>query len=952
MDKCKTELGYNVVPPPYTRNFMLPKHDLVYHSLDDFIEVNKSASEFVVEKPTVETNEPKNARKENRAPIIMNWVSESEEEDVPKIKTVKMFNKPTANKSNFNKRVNIVNDKNVNAARPSVVVNTARPKAVLSAVMGNKGNVVKASACWVWRPKHKVLDHVSRNNGASMSFKIFDYVDAQGRSKSETDHILQIMKKLMEDWLPLEEIPNEGKLLGKKNSVLFTDTACVVLSPDFKLTDESHVLLKVPRKDNMYSVDLKNVVPQGGLTCLFAKATPDEYNLWHRRLDMVLRGNLVLLGLHNKMKLQKGKIEVARTMLADSKLPTTFWAEAVNTACYVQNRVLVIKPQNKTPYKLFLGYSTYSKAFRVFNSRTRIIEENVHVQFIKNTPNIAGSGPNWLFDIDALTKYMNYKSVVTRNQSNGSTGSKSCDNAVKARIETILGKDYILLPLSIQEPPFSSSSKDSPDVRFKPSREEEKKDAEDPRNESGNPNEGKDSRVSSTKEPIINQEKDDNINNTIPYQINSTNNINTASDRNNTNNVNAVISTVNTVGSEVNVVELKTSTELPNDPNMPELKDILYLDDDEGVGAEADIKNLDTHIPISPISTTRIHKDHPVEQIIRDIYSTPQTRRMKKSVTEQAMFSPEQQRINYKDFQNYLFACFLLQEEPKKVWTLVDLPNEKRAIGTKWVYRNKKDERVIVIKNKARLVAQGYTQEEGIDYDEMDVKSAFLYGKIEEEVYVCQPPGIEDPDFLNRVYKVEKALYGLHQAHKAWYETLSTYLLDNRFQRGKIDKTLFLKKDKDEQDMQKMLKQSKDLESFHANKASSLDGMYARKDSAIYIAWNLKLFKEIILKNFDFIEDYMLKTIIHAQTIQKRLDDKKLQIQECTVQEVKALDAISEDKAKHKLHDTMFLNMDQLEKATCQEEFQEIGSMAAFKVLGNQFQMLSSHGFIRMMELC
>ncbi|GKD17800.1 putative ribonuclease H-like domain-containing protein, partial [Tanacetum coccineum] len=109
---------------------------------------------------------------------------------------------------------------------------------------------------------------------------------------------------------------------------------------------------------------------------------------------------------------------------------------------------------------------------------------------------------------------------------------------------------------------------------------------------------------------------------------------------------------------------------------------------------------------------------------------------------------------------------------------------------------NKKDERDIVTKNKVRLVNQGYTQEEGIDYDEMDVKSAFFYGKIEEEVYVCQPPGFEDPDFPDRVYKVEKALYGLHQAPKAWYENLSTYLLDNGFQRGKIDKTLFIRRDK------------------------------------------------------------------------------------------------------------------------------------------------------------
>ncbi|GKC90829.1 putative ribonuclease H-like domain-containing protein, partial [Tanacetum coccineum] len=146
----------------------------------------------------------------------------------------------------------------------------------------------------------------------------------------------------------------------------------------------------------------------------------------------------------------------------------------------------------------------------------------------------------------------------------------------------------------------------------------------------------------------------------------------------------------------------------------------------------------------------------------------------------------------------------------------MDLPKGHRAIGTKWIFRNKKDKRGIVIRNKARLVAQGHTQEEGIDYDEvfapvaiieairlflayvsvmgfmvyqMDVKSAFLYGRILEEVYVCQPPGFEDPDYPDKVYKVVKALYSLHQAPRAWYETLANYLLGNGFQRGKIDQT-------------------------------------------------------------------------------------------------------------------------------------------------------------------
>nr|GEY91443.1 retrovirus-related Pol polyprotein from transposon TNT 1-94 [Tanacetum cinerariifolium] len=114
--------------------------------------------------------------------------------------------------------------------------------------------------------------------------------------------------------------------------------------------------------------------------------------------------------------------------------------------------------------------------------------------------------------------------------------------------------------------------------------------------------------------------------------------------------------------------------------------------------------------------------------------------------------------------------------------------------GTKWVLKNKRDERGIVIRNKARLVAQGHTQEEGIDYDEMDVKSAFLYGTIDEEVYVMQPPGFQDPEFLARVYKVEKAMYVLHQDPRAWYGTLSKYLLTHGFQRGTIDQTLFIRR--------------------------------------------------------------------------------------------------------------------------------------------------------------
>ncbi|GJR04030.1 putative ribonuclease H-like domain-containing protein [Tanacetum coccineum] len=379
-------------------------------------------------------------------------------------------------------------------------------------------------------------------------------------------------------------------------------------------------------------------------------------------------------------------IEAARTMLADSKLPTTFWAEAVNTACYVQNRVLVVKPHNKTPYELFhgrtptlsfmrpfgcpvtilntidhlgkfdgkadegffIGYSLNSKAFRVFNSRTRIVEENLHIRFSESTPNVVGTGPDWLFDIDVLTRIMNYEPIVTSTQSNGFTGTKASDNA----------------------DPKSSQNDGS-----KPSSDDGKKVDEDIRKDS----ECKD------------QEKEDNVNIT--------------------NNVDTVSSTVNAAGTnKVNAVGGKTSIELPFDPNMPALEDdsiFNFSSDDKDDGAMADMNNLDTTIQVSPNPTTRIHKDHPLDQVIGDLQSATQTRKMSKNLKEHG-------------------------------------------------------------KNLKR--------------------------KIEEEVYVCQPPGFEDPNFPDRVYKIEKALYGLHQAPRAWYKGELTFFLGLQVKQKKDG--IFISQDK------------------------------------------------------------------------------------------------------------------------------------------------------------
>ncbi|GJV83840.1 uncharacterized mitochondrial protein-like protein [Tanacetum coccineum] len=782
VDKCKTGLGYNVVPPPYTGNFMPPKPDMSFSGLEEFVN-EPIVCEPTVKKPVVETSvakasadKPKVVRKNFGPPLIEDWISDSEDEAESKPTIENKTVKPSFAKIEFVKskeqvkslrkttvkqgRVSLTTARPVNTAQPRTTVNsarpmtnvfnkahstirrpinnktatknsnfnqkvnTARPKAVLNVVKGNQVNAVKASACWVWRPKQKeTLDYVSKHNSASMIFKRFDYIDAQGISKSEKGVIdsgcSRHMTGNMSYLTDFEEIdggyvafggnPKGGKITGrgtiktgnldfenvyfvreikfnlfsvsqmcdKKNSVLFNDTECIVLSLNFKLTDESHVLLKVPRKNNMYSVDLKNIVPKGGLTCLFAKATSDESKLWHRRLghiyfktmNKLVKGNLVR-GLPSKrfennqtcVACQKGKqhrassktpqqngvaerknrtlIEAARTMLANSKLPTTFWAKAINTACYVQNRVLVTKPQNKTPYELFLGrklalsfmrpfgcpviilntidhsgkfngkvdegffigYSINSKAFKVFNSRTRIVKENLHVQFSENTPNIVGSGPNCLFDIDALTKSISYKPVVAGNQSNGNACTKAYDDAGKARMEKVPGKNYILLPLWTANPPFSQSLKIT----------------EEPSKEGGDP---------SKEGERYDQENDTDVNST--------------------NSVYTISSPVNIVGSS-----------------------FVNLDDDEML----------------------VHRLH----------------------------------------EPYVVA-------------FMHLP-EFEAIRIFLAYASFKDFVVY----------------------QMDVKSAFLYSKIEEEVYGYQPPGFEDPDFPDRVYKIEKALYRLHQAPRAW----------------------------------------------------------------------------------------------------------------------------------------------------------------------------------------
>ncbi|GJY83444.1 putative ribonuclease H-like domain-containing protein [Tanacetum coccineum] len=396
-------------------------------------------------------------------------------------------------KRNMVPKAVLMSGKNVNTARPKAVVNAARPKVVLNAVKGNQVNAVKALAFWVWKPNTK--------GNPQMDLQDQGVIDS-GCSR----HITGNMPYLID----FEEIDRGYVTFGDDYSrfswVFFLatkdETSAILKSFITGVENLIDQRVKVIRCDNgteFKNKEMNQFCERKGINREFSLARPPQQNRVAERKKRTL-------------------IEAARTMLADSKLPTTFWAETVNT----------------------------------------------------------GSGPNWLFDIDALTKSMNYKPVVAGNQSNGNAGTKACDDAGK--METVPGKDYILLPLWPADPLFSQSSKSSPDAEFKPSGDDEKKVTEEPGKEGGD---------SSKEDESNDQEKDDNVN--------STNNVNAAST------------------NEVNAVGRKSSIELPDDPNMPELEDIVYSDDDEDVGTEADMNNLDAFMPVSPIQTTRIHKDHPVK---------------------------------------------------------------------------------------------------------------------------------------------------------------------------------------------------------------------------------------------------------------------------------------------------------------------------------------------------
>ncbi|GJU51378.1 putative ribonuclease H-like domain-containing protein [Tanacetum coccineum] len=427
-------------------------------------------------------------------------------------------------------------------------------------------------------------------------------------------------------------------------------------------------------------------------------------------------------------------IEAARTMLADSFLPNTFWAEAVSTACYVLNRVLVTKPQNKTPYELVTGKIPIISYIRPFGCHVTILNTIDHLGkfegkldegFLVGIPMDARKGLTWLFDLDYLTDSMNYQPVRSENQANKHAGPQEANpNAVDKENQVFLDE---LERLKRQE-------QDANDA------------AEALRKEFA-------------------QETEDLLLHAGAAKARSTNIVNTASTPVSTASSYDGLSFTDLTNVEQDDSEIHALEEIYANPTDGIFTNSSY--DDEG--AVADFTNLEPVVNVSPIPSSRINSIHPSTLILGDPQSAVQTRsKVTKSSRAHAFkFFEALEDESWVDAMQEE----LLQFKIKKVLDLVDL-----AYGIRQLEQN--------------------GQEEGIDYDEMDVKSAFLYGKIDKEVYVSQHLGFINPKYPKKVYKVEKALYGLHQAPKAWYATLSTFLLKNGYRRGTIDRTLFIKKDK------------------------------------------------------------------------------------------------------------------------------------------------------------
>ncbi|GJT74300.1 putative ribonuclease H-like domain-containing protein [Tanacetum coccineum] len=632
-DKSKKSLGYNVVPLPYPLIYnRLKKLDFSYSGLNEFKdpEFKSYGSEDSKQESNIICDKKSYASKENSDDSLIEFVKpKNHEKPVKKsVRYAEMYRSqsPRGNQRNWNGQkliVNTIKGKGwtVNTAHPKSIVFSAKPMSHFSksaqstvrrpyqskTVLSNKrftqtNNTAKAKAVNTARPKavNTALSHISSRicvsvNQGKPQQDDTGFIDS-GCLRYMTGNIayLSDFKEFDRGYVTF------GGMCDKKNYVRFTDTECLVLSPNFKLRDESQTLLKIPRKDNMYSFDMKNIVPKESLTCLVAKDTSDGIGDLGSNTELLREYRVARTPQQNGIAERRNKtlIEVARTMLVDSKLPTTFWAEVVS------------KFDGKSDEGFFVGYSLSSKDFRVYNTRTRRVEENLHIGFLENKPMIEGNGPKWLFDIDSLTQSMIYVPVAAGTISNESTDASYFDS------------------------PFKDVGNGEPKSIV-----DDQKQVED----------GPDNK---------NNEKDKSEDDSSPKEVNAAGK-----------HVNTISPEVNIGSFKLNTVDTSVNTASSYDPDSPndmfkmganhtfEATHVEFFSDEDE--PEADLGNITNSYTVPPTPKTRIHKDHPIINAIGDVKSSIQTRRMTKSTSEKGFLSVVYEQKTHDTMNTCLYACFL-----------------------------------------------------------------------------------------------------------------------------------------------------------------------------------------------------------------------------------------------------------------------------------------------------
>nr|GEX24934.1 uncharacterized mitochondrial protein AtMg00810-like [Tanacetum cinerariifolium] len=656
-DRYQSSNGYHDVPLLYTRTFMPPKPNLVFNNALNDVETEHLA--FTIKISPIKPDQDMSHTYRPSAPIIEDWVSDSEDESETKtpqnvssfvqsteqVKTPRLsvqhvqtfiptatsktaILKPTSNGKHRNRKACFVcknldylikdcdyHDKKMAQTTPRttaqrgthkkyaqmtllnpqrhVVLAVVLPQSKLipiTAVRPVSTDVPKPS---VTRPRHD-KPVVTKTN--SPPRRIINCSPSPKASNSPP--IVTAVKAPM---------VNAAKMCDKKNSFLSTDTECLVLSLEFKLLDESQGLLRVPRENNTYNVNLNNIVSFRDLTCLFAKATLDESNIWHRRLGHI--------NFKTMNKLVKGEDIVQQYVL----FPV--WSSGYTN------------PHNTD------GDAAFDEKEPEFDEKKPESKVNV--------------------------------------SPSSSAQSKKHDDKTKRE-----AKGKILVESLTGYRNLSAY-------------------AVGPSNAAASPTHGKSSCID--------------------------------------------------------------TSQLPDDPNMIELEDITYSDDEDDVGVEADFNNLETSITVSPIPTTKVYKDHPVTQTIG-------IKRMK-----EALWSGTKLDLLHKD----------IQEE---------------GIDYEEVFAP-------VARIEAIRLFLAYASFMGFMVYQIDVKSDFLYGTIKEEVYICQPLGFEDSNYPDKVYKVVKALYGLHQAPRSCQDKYVAKILrkfrmtDGKSASTPIDTKKPLLKDPDDEDV-------------------------------------------------------------------------------------------------------------------------------------------------------